>query len=500
MRIIASLAALFLCLSFAGETKADDANKCQSPYLIFFSNGILNALDDMVAARNVLKSKIGTSFNEVPIDYANLQNKTGGIVDDLTRVYKQKLSENANLNWTILTRAIIGLSAGMDPSLFSQAQQAVNEVNAANAGRIAGDVSTTTAYADANVQTQVAQVSDAILKDGKRVLIVSHSQGVLYSNSVYQKVTAIAGVKPDNIKVVGVGNPAAKILGAGSYVTSDSDAVIGALRLATGNVLPSNVSIPFNPDDISGHLFLKTYINPALPAEAMIMSGIYSALKQISEPEVTYDWIVKQRISIAGGLMGGETDATFIPNQSCAGIFIAYAYCNPGGTADFLRNAAGNSFDPTKQFYAAEADKVVSRLSPYSADASNTDSGLYRLVTANWPVVAEAIQIEGVGNDITTKWGSNYYDAGMNFPATPPDPMVLPSNFSESFPRTHVVYHAKLEDSLRSAVNKLPPGKAYLEVYDENSYLQSLPGWPEYQFIVVNRMVKLKVCKAATST
>lgn len=74
MRIIASLAALSLFLSFAGETKADDANKCQSPYLIFFSNGILNALDDMVAARNVLKSKIGTNFNEVPIDYANLQN------------------------------------------------------------------------------------------------------------------------------------------------------------------------------------------------------------------------------------------------------------------------------------------------------------------------------------------------------------------------------------------------------------------------------------------
>lgn len=98
MRIIASLAALSLFLSFAGETKADDANKCQSPYLIFFSNGILNALDDMVAARNVLKSKIGTNFNEAPIDYANLQNKTGGIVDDLTRVYKQKLSENANLN------------------------------------------------------------------------------------------------------------------------------------------------------------------------------------------------------------------------------------------------------------------------------------------------------------------------------------------------------------------------------------------------------------------
>ncbi|WP_155636755.1 hypothetical protein [Burkholderia gladioli] len=244
--------------------------------------------------------------------------------------------------------------------------------------------------------------------------------------------------------------------------------------------------------------------SPSITLTCRTTGGIVDDLTRVYKQEVTYDWIVKQRVSIAGGLMGGETDATFIPNlipnQSCAGIFIAYAYCNPGGTADFLQNAAGNNFDPTKQFYAAEANKLVSRLIPYSSDASNADSGLYRLVTATWPVVAEAVQIEGVGNDITTKWGSNYYDAGMNFPATPPDPAVLPSSFSESFPRTHVVYHAKLEDSLRSAVNKLPPGKAYLEVYDENSYLQSLPGWPEYQFIVVNRMAKLKVCKATTST
>ncbi|GAB7533910.1 hypothetical protein BGC_01150 [Burkholderia sp. 3C] len=477
------------------------ANKCQSPYKIFFSNGVLNTIDDMVAAREVIASQVGSQFNGVPVDYSNMANQTGGIIDDLMRVYKQKLSENPNLTWTILMRAVVGLSTGIDPSLFSQAQQAVAEVNANSASRIGGDVASTTAYADANVQTQVAQVTSTILNDGTRVLIVAHSQGNLYSNAVYQRAISAPGVKPANIKVIGVASPAAQILGGGSYLTSDSDVVIGALRLATGNVLPANVSVPFNPDDISGHLFLKTYMKGSLPLRGQIFSAISSTLPQIEEPESTYDWLVKQRVAISAGWGGGEQDASFIPSQVCSAPWSLINYCQEGGSTDFLKNAAGAYFDPKVQFYSAESTKALNRLLPYSADASNPDSGLYRLIMGVWPMVSAYTQIEetynGAGDLIssTTKWGSNYYDASMNFSMSPPDPQSYPTNFSETFPRTHVVYHAKLEDSVRNAVNSLPPGKAVLEVYDEGSSIKSVPGWPELQFAVVNRMVKLKICK-----
>ncbi|WP_155636801.1 hypothetical protein [Burkholderia gladioli] len=474
------------------NSEAAENNKCKSPYIIYFSNGVLNTVDDMDDAVSFINLEVGGQYNGVPVSYGNLRNQTGGIIDDLLRVYRQKLSENPNLNWEIIARAIIGVGTGIDPSLFASAQQAVSQVNSDNASRINADIVKTTGYADSNSITQTQQVVHSVLDDGNRVLIVSHSQGNLYSNAVYRSAVATSGIKPNNIKVVGVATPAGSVQGAGDYLTSDSDVVIGALRMIAGNVLPSNFSIPFNSSDISGHLFLKTYMNKALPSEAKIKELITKNLQQIEEPDGTYDWLIKGRVSIAGGWGGTEADAMFIPSPRCVGIFATSFLCTSGLSVNYMKNSSGASFDPSLQMYSAESTKALNRLLPYSGGLSNPDNGLVRLIMGTIPVIGDSMDTTFVNNSPVYTWSSIYYDRQMNFPAMQPDPLAPPPDKTADYPRSHTVYHAKIQDSIASTFDSIPAGKAYLEIYDDGTSIVSPGG---LGFATTDRVLKLRICK-----
>ncbi|MCI5224336.1 MAG: hypothetical protein D3924_17125 [Candidatus Electrothrix sp. AR4] len=81
------------------------------------------------------------------------------------------------------------------------------------------------------------------LKAGRRVIVVAHSQGNLFANSVVGTVIAEDPDRFENsIGVVGVASPAGYLLKQNNdYVTADDDRVIDALRV-THYVLPSNIN------------------------------------------------------------------------------------------------------------------------------------------------------------------------------------------------------------------------------------------------------------------
>ena len=75
------------------------------------------------------------------------------------------------------------------------------------------------------------------LAEGKRVVVVAHSQGNLYANDAIDAV-ARAAESSASIAVVGVATPASRIVGARSgYVTAKDDIVIDILRAGPGMVL-----------------------------------------------------------------------------------------------------------------------------------------------------------------------------------------------------------------------------------------------------------------------
>jgi len=103
----------------------------------------------------------------------------------------------------------------------------------------------------------------------RKLLLVGHSQGALYANSIYDYLTA-NGEPPRSVDVYGVATPASYVAGGGKYTTSAEDAVIYSMRLLAQKVgspapLPANVSIAGSlaiSDLLNTHLFV-TYLDGA---------------------------------------------------------------------------------------------------------------------------------------------------------------------------------------------------------------------------------------------
>lgn len=97
----------------------------------------------------------------------------------------------------------------------------------------------------------------------QKVLLVAHSQGNLYANTLYNAVVdEDGGVPSQSIGVYSVATPASSVAGGGKYLTSDTDAVIiGAVaKFPYANVLKPNTHIELTKEDGNGHSFSDVYL------------------------------------------------------------------------------------------------------------------------------------------------------------------------------------------------------------------------------------------------
>jgi hypothetical protein len=96
-----------------------------------------------------------------------------------------------------------------------------------------------------------------------RMVIVGHSQGNLYANLVYDKLTATGGIKPaKSIGMVGVAVPTLSVRSGNHHVTSSNDMVVDTARkaLPAGAIIAPNITIPFQIIDPLGHNFIAIYL------------------------------------------------------------------------------------------------------------------------------------------------------------------------------------------------------------------------------------------------
>ncbi len=123
------------------------------------------------------------------------------------------------------------------------------------------------------------------------VLLIPHSQGNLYANNLYKKLTTDEGYNQSNLSIYGIASPAASNLGDyisktsynnPGYITSSNDGVINGLRVFAAlppqqTVAAANITIPVNAGEITGHGLIDTYLaNPA--ARQQIATNTYNIL------------------------------------------------------------------------------------------------------------------------------------------------------------------------------------------------------------------------------
>jgi hypothetical protein len=114
---------------------------------------------------------------------------------------------------------------------------------------------------DKDLRSHVLDYSK-VLDTGKRVLVISHSQGTFYANAARNLLSARRntsdGPLEEKFQILAVATPTDLVEGNGLHVTNTDDVVVNLVRLLKG-ALPGNVSNSNN--NLENHSFVESYLD-----------------------------------------------------------------------------------------------------------------------------------------------------------------------------------------------------------------------------------------------
>lgn len=238
--------------------------------VIYFGNGVWTDFDGAVHSRialeNAVRPLLGqTSPRQTRFDIAF--NASHGKFADLFEAALQDLGTDATQFW----RTVFGLRAWPD-SLSQAALDLATEFESS----IAPEDETRHL---ADYRKQIAE--------GKRVLVVAHSQGNFFANRVFNSVASTS------FRIVSVANPDSFVAGNGDYTTQAGDLVIEAVRVAKQAVLlpeplPSNASngLVFFGDFPLRHGFVDAYLGGSA-TRTQVLDQAVDALQNLPFPSGT---------------------------------------------------------------------------------------------------------------------------------------------------------------------------------------------------------------------
>lgn len=250
--------------------------------LVVFGNGIMNSKDDAKKSLNRLETRLKatltpTEFNNLSFDLA--YNQSYGAMSDLYESLKQKMAtDNVALSfWRWLEGSETVPATVRDEMMRINAQF---------------DFSTRVGTADLN--NHITLYRSKIL-EGKKVVVVSHSQGNFFANSAYAMLYGGTTPVPANsFGIVSVANPASYVGGGGPYTTVSEDIVIAAIAVAT----PPGVLPPLAPNatnsgsgavshDWKGHGFLEHYMATGSNTILLITQNVVAMTRSLVTPPQT---------------------------------------------------------------------------------------------------------------------------------------------------------------------------------------------------------------------
>lgn len=268
----------------------------QKKVAFIFFNGVQTTLFKAQFAKDEFERLHGTT-NQAgeTIDYETFYNYSNGF-EDFVETFEQRLLEQNGLlagRFELFFEALNG-----DGPWWSSIISSVNGVAGILNGLIdwfeAATIRQLTTFLGnpptaVNYAEHRARLDNRIL-EGKKLLLVAHSQGNLFANAAYNYVKT--KVPAESVKVVHIAS--ASPLLNGNHVLADLDLVINGLR-PFGSVASVTDSIPgyllrppsINGDtDILGHGLLEIYINQSLNISQSVRGYIDDALNTLVAPPI----------------------------------------------------------------------------------------------------------------------------------------------------------------------------------------------------------------------
>lgn len=220
---------------------------------IWHINGVMTDVFSATESLKKIQANYGNSYKEHIIFYNLAYNREQGFTTDLYESAKQVIWGYAGATWDNFINAVV----------FNVYSVAMPQATAAAIAKAVTDKYAFTKvapYQDSDINSIMLSIT-SVTKWASRKVFVSHSQGNLYANIVYDKLVA-SGVPAQTLGLMGVAVPFSSQRTGNNYVTSVNDMVIDATRIATLNfILPPNVSIPYAPSiDPGGHKIKETYL------------------------------------------------------------------------------------------------------------------------------------------------------------------------------------------------------------------------------------------------
>jgi len=240
--------------------------------IVFFGNGIKTAEKKAYDARNVIKQRLKA---ELPPDEFELlafdvaYNGTHTLPLDLLESTVQLLTENTSKFWSFFwglipapdwfTDQVLLLSVALDNTALVTTDSLKNHV---------------TTY-----KTKIAE--------GKKVLLVAHSQGNLFGNQAYKLLNSS---QRQSFGMVSVATVDSNVLGAGSpYTTLATDKLILALIsaqlvLPTKPMLPNTENLDPEPEYSMGHAFIESYMADGSISGDQVTQQVIATLATLAKP------------------------------------------------------------------------------------------------------------------------------------------------------------------------------------------------------------------------
>lgn len=246
-------------------------------YEITHINGVNTTIEDARENLGALTSAFGNSHEQHLVRFILAYNQTDWILADIRQAYAQLLASYPGVSFRQWLRAV---ASGIWPE--SLRAEAIAEI-VGTIGTLFG-LDRPSPYYDTDLDRMLAEIGALHQPSRGRMLLVGHSQGNIYANLLYDRLTSATGtlrIPTASLAIVGVAPPTDTLRGSGGYVTSRNDFVVNLIRLAAPNTLPGNITLPRSPADVRGHSFIDVYLANII-SRNMIVSRIESALFALS--------------------------------------------------------------------------------------------------------------------------------------------------------------------------------------------------------------------------
>lgn len=223
-------------------------------YELFHINGVDTDFEGATDNLIMLRTTYGNAYDSHIITYGLAYNATRGAPIDLIDAFGQVIRGYPGATFRDWIRAVV---FGMYNSVMTA------DVAAAIAKGVAAifDINRPPVYGEADVYSIESAIRTRHSANA-RVLLVPHSQGVIYANLVRDRLVAVGGprtpIPSQSIGIIGVAAPRAVY--GGLYLTSVNDRAINGVRFVFPDTPAANITIPVNSVDLYGHSFRDIYL------------------------------------------------------------------------------------------------------------------------------------------------------------------------------------------------------------------------------------------------